>query len=75
MEGKKVHLKTQDKLKARNLHDLEHYDRRERLSLVWFNLFLLHEIYTNNNNKTKYKNQYLEQNKHILRYIIGYQAA
>ena len=27
-------LKTQDKLKARNLHDLEHYDHRESLSLV-----------------------------------------
>ena len=24
--------------------------------------------------KTEYKNKYLEQNKHILRYIIGYQA-
>ena len=34
IEGKKVHLKTQDKLKATNLHDLEHYDRRESLSLV-----------------------------------------
>ena len=33
-------------------------------------LFLLYEIYTNNNSKTKYKNKYLKQNKHILRYII-----
>ena len=39
---------------------------------VTFILFSLHEIYTNNNNKTKYKNKYLAQNKHILRYIIVY---
>ena len=43
-----------------------------RCSLVsfYFNLFSLYEIYTNNNNKTQCKNKYLEQNKHIVRYII-----
>ena len=36
------------------------------VGLVQFNLFSFYEIYTNNNNNTKYKNKYLEQNKHIL---------
>ena len=45
-------------------------NKSNKSQFIQFNLFSLYETYTNNNNKTQYKNKYLEQTKHILRYII-----
>ena len=41
----------------------------EDFSLVYFHFISLYEIYNYDNNKTKFKNKYSKQDKHILIYI------